>query len=95
MLFQLSTGKTISISIEQFLSMTDEDEQYLVSLNMGDVILSPFFRSAINIKQIPKNEEDNSVDFIDDSEEVELNCPQIISFDELSLDLPEIEEDLD
>jgi hypothetical protein len=95
MLYQLRNGRTISISIEQFLELTDEDEQYLVSLNYGDVILSPFFRSAIHSKkELPEYENDESIDFIAESEEVESEQPQIISLDEESLEIP-IPEDLE
>ena len=95
MLYQLRNGRTISISIEQFLELTDEDEQYLVSLNYGDVILSPFFRSAIkNKRETLENEDDESIDYITESDEVESNQPKVVSLDEEHLDIP-IPEDLE
>lgn len=95
MLYQLRNGRTISISIEQFLALTDEDEQYLVSLNYGDVILSPFFRSAIhNKKETLENENDESIDYIDELDEVQSDQPKIVSLDEEHYDIP-ISEDLE
>jgi len=95
LLIQLSTGKTVSMSLEQYLSMTEEDEQYLVSLNYGDVILSPFFRSAIhNKKEISEYEDDQSIDYITESEEVMSDQPQTVSLDEEHQDIP-ISEDLE
>lgn len=91
MLYTLVTGRTISISVEQFLSMTDEEEQYLVSLNYGDVIHSPFFRSAINDnKQKLDNEDDTEIDFVEESDEL-LPSQQPLNIEEELLDDPGIE----
>ena len=47
MLYQLSNGKVIYLTIEQFLELTDLDVQYLMSLNAGEYALNPFTDSAI------------------------------------------------
>jgi hypothetical protein len=47
MLYQLPNGKVIYLTIEQYLELTDEDVQYLMSLNAGDYALNPFTDSAV------------------------------------------------
>lgn len=48
MLYQLPTGKVIEISTEQFLDMTDEELEYLIAYNYGDVQEDPWFGSVIS-----------------------------------------------
>ena len=40
MLYQLRNGKVIEMSVEQYLDCTDEDLQYLMCLNAGDVVVN-------------------------------------------------------
>lgn len=47
MLYQLPNGKVIFLSIDQYLDLTDEDVQYLMSLDAGDHASSPFLDSAV------------------------------------------------
>jgi hypothetical protein len=47
MLYQLPNGKVISITIEQYLELTDLDIQYLMSIDYGNYILDPFSGSAV------------------------------------------------
>jgi hypothetical protein len=47
MLYQLPNGKTIEISTEQYLEMTDEDFEYLIAYNYGDALENPWFGSVI------------------------------------------------
>jgi len=47
MLYQLPNGKVISITIEQYLELTDLDVQYLMSIDYGNYILDPFSGSAV------------------------------------------------
>lgn len=47
MLYQLPTGKVIYITIEQFLELTDEDIQYMTSINHGEHVSNPFTDSAV------------------------------------------------
>lgn len=58
MLYQLPNGKVINISIDQFLDMTDQDIQYLMSVNGGDYCPNPFTESACI-----DNAKDKSYDF--------------------------------
>jgi hypothetical protein len=45
--FQLSNGKTIYLTIDQYLDLTDEDIQYLISIDCGNQYLNPFNDSAV------------------------------------------------
>jgi hypothetical protein len=47
MLYNLPNGKVIEISVEQYLDMTDEEFEYLLSINFGENIENPFFGSIL------------------------------------------------
>ena len=47
MLYQLPNGKVIHLSIEEYLDLTDEDVQYLMSIDYGEYVRDPFTGSAI------------------------------------------------
>jgi hypothetical protein len=47
MLYQLPNGKVIHLSIEEYLDLTDEDVQYLMSIDYGEYIRDPFTGSAV------------------------------------------------
>ena len=47
MLYQLPNGKVIFLSVEQFLELTDEDIQYLMSIDYGEHVINPFSESAV------------------------------------------------
>ena len=50
MFYNLPNGKVIEISVEQYLEMSDEEFEYLLSINFGDVIENPFFGSVLENK---------------------------------------------
>jgi hypothetical protein len=94
MLYQLPNGKTINISFEDFLELTDENIQYLVSINYGEVILSPFYKSSLTEKKQKKTpKDDDSIDYIPESDDVTTTTPIFISFDELPSELPASDDD--
>jgi hypothetical protein len=66
--YQLPNGKTVYLTIEEYLSLSDEDIQYLVSLDVGESVLNPFKGSVIN-QSIQEIEYDFS--FISIEEELE------------------------
>lgn len=83
MLYSLPTGKVIELSVEQYLDMTDEELEYLISINHGDAIEDPFFGSMLeapigvpDVKVIPINpisnppieDLDDSIDFTPEEE---------------------------
>ena len=47
MIFQLPNGKSIEMSIEQYLNMTDEDLNSFVAFNWGEELNDPFTRSVL------------------------------------------------
>lgn len=48
MLYQLPNGKVIEISTEQFVEMSDEELEYLIAYNYGEVQENPWFGSILN-----------------------------------------------
>lgn len=48
MYYQLPNGKTVYLTVEEYLNLTDADIQYLVSLNVGESVLNPFKGSVVN-----------------------------------------------
>lgn len=97
MYYQLPNGKTIQLSIDQYLSMTDEDIQYLISVDYGDTIISPFYGSAIKGKKRKKTDEEESFDKSLDytPEDEDKSHGDNIPSDEISLDdLPDLPDEL-
>ena len=65
--YQLPNGKVIYISIDEYLSMTDEDIQYFIASDFGETVINPFSGSAVDTKKKPlKEPEDNLIGFNDD-----------------------------
>jgi hypothetical protein len=89
--FQLSTGKTVYLTIEEYLDLTDQDIQYLMSLDSGESILNPFQGSAVD-----KTETQKHYDFeylsLDEDESL---CSDIPSDDESFDDIIDLEGPLD
>lgn len=48
MFYQLPNGKVIEISTEQYFDMSDEELDYLVAYNYGEVIENPWFGSILS-----------------------------------------------
>ena len=88
MLYQLQNGKVIFITIEQFLELTDEDINYMMSIDYGEHIANPFTNSAVvnNTK-----EKIYDFDYLPDDE----NLDQIISDDEPFDDIIDLSSSLD
>lgn len=55
MLYQLPNGKVIEISTEQYLEMTDEELEYLIAYNYGEIQEDPWFGSVL-LKQEKEND---------------------------------------
>lgn len=47
MLYQLPNGKVIHLTVEEYLDLTDEDIQYLMSIDYGEYVRDPFKGSAV------------------------------------------------
>jgi hypothetical protein len=88
MLYQLANGKVIYISIEQFLELSDQDIQYMMSIDYGEYAPNPFTDSAIiqNTK-----EKHYDFDYLPDDE----NINETISDDEPFDDIIDLSDSLD
>jgi hypothetical protein len=76
LLYQLPNGKVIEISTEQFVEMSDEELEYLIAYNYGDVQENPWFGSVL-VKQVREDfyeelptdltevPEDDKINFLD------------------------------
>jgi hypothetical protein len=64
MLYSLPNGKVIEISVEQYLDITDEELEYLISVNYGDYVENPFFGSVIHTNITRDDEIDTIIDTI-------------------------------
>lgn len=64
MFYQLSNGKVIEITTELYFEMSDEDFEYLLAYNHGDVLENPWFGSILN-KQTKLEDKDDIIDLPD------------------------------
>jgi hypothetical protein len=81
MLYQLPNGKVIHLSIEEYLDLTDEDIQYMMSLDFGEHIHNPFTGSAVD-----KNIKEKFYDFeflAEDDEEINNIISDDVPFDDI------------
>ena len=64
--YQLPNGKVIYISIDEYLSMTDEDIQYFIASDFGETVINPFSGSAVDTKKKPSKEPEEDVTYNED-----------------------------
>ena len=73
MIYQLPNGKIIHLSIEEYLDLTDQDVQYLMSINAGNHASSPWHGSSIKRsgrkRKDDEEDEDHSIDYSPDLDE--------------------------
>jgi hypothetical protein len=81
MQYQLPNGRVINITIEQYLSMSDNDIQYMLCTNAGEVIHNPFTSSALDENSTEKQKVYDFSYHVDDEEEI-----KTISLEDLSQD---------
>jgi hypothetical protein len=89
-IYQLPNGKIIHLTVDQYLDLTDEDIEYMMSINYGEYARSPFQGSSISrpIKKKKKTEEediDTSLDYVQDSEEI-VSVTKIILSEDAPID---------
>jgi hypothetical protein len=65
MLYNLPNGKTIYLTIDEYLNLTDEDIQYLVSIRAGGNF-NPFHESALGNTAKEISEDKINSDYIPD-----------------------------
>jgi hypothetical protein len=81
MQYQLPNGKVVNLSIEEYLDLTDEDVQYLMSIDYGEHISDPFRGSAVE-----KNTKEKYYDFEfleQDDEDINNIISDDIPFDDI------------
>lgn len=61
MLYQLSNGKVVEMSVEDYLSMSDADFQNLVGYNHGEFTNNPWLHSALGEEQTVDDEEEEAL----------------------------------
>ena len=88
MLYQLPNGKVVHLSIDEFLDLTDEDIQYLMSIDYGEHIKDPFSGSAVD-----KNTKEKYYDF-DFLRQDDEDVNDIISDDDPFDDIIDLSDDM-
>ena len=63
MLYSLPNGKVIEISLEQYLELSDDDLNFLISINYGEEVNNPWFGSILDK---PDRAADDSSDYLGD-----------------------------
>lgn len=79
MLVNLPNGRTVNMSIDQYLSLTDDDIKYMVSLNCGSTASSPWCGSAIKKPgriRVTDEEEDDDINTGLTEDELDLDDEQ-------------------
>lgn len=56
MFYQLPNGKVIEISTEQYFEMSDEELEYLIAYNYGEILQDPWFGSVLNKHSPPADD---------------------------------------
>ena len=85
MLYQLKTGRTIEISLEQYLSMDESDFEYVIASNAGEELEDPFAISVLKYGDIDLDEDEEEFqDLLDISIEEKLTDVDFINYDELT-----------
>lgn len=80
MIINLPNGKTIEVPLEVYLRMTDDDFEYLLSLNSGDDIHNPFISSVLTHGESALDDEDEEL--CDESDLDTLSDLDLEQFDE-------------
>jgi hypothetical protein len=89
MLYQLPNGKVVNLSVDEFLDLTNEDIQYLMSIDYGEHIRDPFKGSAVEDNT---KEKIYDFDFLSlDDEDIANIASDVDPFD----DIVDLSEDLD
>lgn len=92
MLVNLPNGKTVNMSIEQYLALTDEDIEYMIAVNCGSTASSPWCGSAVKKPgriRVSDEDEDEDVNKGIDEDELDLDEEIHDPIDPDSLEVPE------
>ena len=91
-MFQLQTGKVIYLTVEEYLSLSDEDIQALIAGNLGDYPTSYWDGSVIKKHQKPEHVY-KDIDYEEDSEEITITTVSIHTLTVDEIDSLEDQED--
>lgn len=94
MLYQLPNGKIINLTIDQFLSMTDEDINDFIASNFGSY--GPRYDRPCYVECVKESDTCRDFSFIEDDDEVTSHLPsidEIIIYTDLIVEFPEVPED--
>lgn len=58
MIINLPNGKSIEVSLEAYLRMTDDDFEYLMAVNWGEELRNPFESSVLLYGEARSDEDD-------------------------------------
>lgn len=83
MFYQLPNGRVIEMTTEQFVEMSDEELEYLIAYNYGDVLENPWLGSVLSKHDISVIEDIELPDITD--------ITQIEKLEDLDID-PETED---
>jgi hypothetical protein len=82
MLYQLPNGRVIEMSTEQYLDMSDEELEYLIAFNYGDIYENPWHGSILS-------KHDASHDELSEILPDLTNIPEIDKISDLDADIEE------
>lgn len=89
MLYQLPNGRTVYLTVEEFLDLTKEEEQYLISIGYGEVITDPWYASHLSKGEIKNTDNEDDLDITYTEEDLS-NC--IDTSDDFLDDLPDLSD---
>jgi hypothetical protein len=67
MIINLPNGKSIEVSLEAYLRMTDDDFEYLMAVNWGEEFCNPFEYSVLLYGEAKADEYDDEDEDIEES----------------------------
>ena len=75
MLYQLPSGKVIYLSVEEYLSLSDEELHNLCHSGAGETPTSPWYGSAVNKPGKSRKFKENDLDYKPESDETDTTGP--------------------
>jgi hypothetical protein len=81
MFYQLPNGKVIEISTEQFIEMSDEELEYLIAYNYGDVVENPWHGSILSKHDVTPEDEPEIIRDITSIPEIDKLIDLDVDFD--------------
>jgi len=81
-IYQLPNGKIVRLTIDEYLYLTDDDINYLMSIDYGESANNPWIGSCL-----PYNSKNLSIEYYEDDSDVSL--PDFNSLDDDAFDVPD------